>query len=90
MHSWPTFSSFCFPDFFFLECIIGLTFPCIKNYQIESNIVRCPNPEYADKMIEAIDAVRVKGNSIGGVVTCIARDCPRVRTPPPKKKKKII
>ncbi|XP_062156214.1 chorismate synthase, chloroplastic [Alnus glutinosa] len=45
--------------------------------QIESNIVRCPNPEYADKMIEAIDAVRVKGNSIGGVVTCIARDCPR-------------
>jgi chorismate synthase len=41
-------------------------------------------------MIEAIDAVRVKGNSIGGVVTCIARDCPRVRTPPPKKNKKII
>ncbi|KAL0452180.1 UNVERIFIED_CONTAM: Chorismate synthase 1, chloroplastic [Sesamum latifolium] len=45
--------------------------------QIESNIVRCPNPEYAEKMIAAIDAVRVKGDSVGGVVTCIARNVPR-------------
>lgn len=45
--------------------------------QIESNIVRCPNPEYAEKMIAAIDAVRVRGDSIGGVVTCIARNVPR-------------
>ncbi|KAL9224952.1 hypothetical protein vseg_000927 [Gypsophila vaccaria] len=45
--------------------------------QIESNIVRCPDPEYAEKMIEAIDAVRVKGDSVGGVVTCIVRNAPR-------------
>ncbi|XP_073304841.1 chorismate synthase 2, chloroplastic [Primulina huaijiensis] len=45
--------------------------------QIENNIVRCPNPEYAEKMIAAIDAVRVRGDSIGGVVTCIARNVPR-------------
>ncbi|KAH7537409.1 hypothetical protein FEM48_Zijuj03G0089500 [Ziziphus jujuba var. spinosa] len=45
--------------------------------QIESNIVRCPDPEYADKMIDAIDKIRVKGDSIGGVVTCIVRNCPR-------------
>ncbi|KAE9618382.1 hypothetical protein Lal_00047318 [Lupinus albus] len=45
--------------------------------QIESNIVRCPDPEYAEKMISAIDAVRVKGDSVGGVVTCIVRNCPR-------------
>ncbi|GJN30921.1 hypothetical protein PR202_gb19267 [Eleusine coracana subsp. coracana] len=45
--------------------------------QIESNIVRCPNPEYAEKMIAAIDKVRVRGDSIGGVVTCIARNVPR-------------
>ncbi|KAE9451376.1 hypothetical protein C3L33_16754, partial [Rhododendron williamsianum] len=45
--------------------------------QIESNIVRCPNPEYAEKMIDAIDAVRVRGDSVGGVVTCIARNVPR-------------
>ncbi|KAG4998029.1 hypothetical protein JHK85_029468 [Glycine max] len=45
--------------------------------QIESNIVRCPDPEYAEKMISAIDAVRVRGDSVGGVVTCIVRNCPR-------------
>ena len=59
----------------------------MKHYQIESNIVRCPNPEYAEKMINAIDVVRVRGDSVGGVVTCIVRRCPRVRTllslPPP-------
>ncbi|XP_044460652.1 chorismate synthase, chloroplastic-like [Mangifera indica] len=45
--------------------------------QIESNIARCPNPEYAEKMIAAIDAVRVRGDSVGGVVTCIVRNAPR-------------
>ncbi|KAK9950130.1 hypothetical protein M0R45_005632 [Rubus argutus] len=45
--------------------------------QIESNIVRCPDPEYAEKMIAAIDAVRVRGDSVGGVVRCIVRNCPR-------------
>eukprot|EP00249_Psilotum_nudum_P022494 c28538_g1_i2 orf=593-1933(-) len=45
--------------------------------QIESNIVRCPDPVVAERMIEAIDAVRVKGDSVGGVVTCIARNVPR-------------
>lgn len=45
--------------------------------QIENNIVRCPDPEYAEKMIAAIDAVRVKGDSVGGVVTCIVRNVPR-------------
>ncbi|XVF23646.1 hypothetical protein REPUB_Repub13aG0057100 [Reevesia pubescens] len=45
--------------------------------QIESNIVRCPNPEYAEKMIAAIDAVRTRGDSVGGIVTCIVRNAPR-------------
>ncbi|KAK9124282.1 hypothetical protein Sjap_013884 [Stephania japonica] len=45
--------------------------------EIEKNIARCPDPEYAEKMIAAIDAVRVRGDSVGGVVTCIARNVPR-------------
>ncbi|KAL8483021.1 hypothetical protein ACS0TY_025905 [Phlomoides rotata] len=45
--------------------------------QIESSIARCPNPEYAEKMIGAIDVVRVKGDSVGGgVATCIVRNVP--------------
>ena len=29
-------------------------------------------------MIAAVDKVRVRGDSVGGVVTCIARNVPRV------------
>lgn len=43
--------------------------------------MRCPVPEYANKMIDAIDAVRTRGDSVGGVVTCIARNVPKVRMP---------
>ncbi|RVW38774.1 Chorismate synthase 2, chloroplastic [Vitis vinifera] len=45
--------------------------------QVEESIVRCPNAEYAKKMIAAIDAVMARGDSVGGVVSCIARNVPR-------------
>lgn len=45
--------------------------------QIESNPVRCPDPEAAEKMYQAIDEVRTRGESCGGEVTCIVRGCPK-------------
>jgi chorismate synthase len=45
--------------------------------QVESNIVRCPDSESADRMIELIEQVRDRGDSIGGVVECVARNVPR-------------
>jgi len=42
----------------------------------ESNIVRCPDTEIADKMIAKIDAVRKDGDTIGGTVTCIIKNVP--------------
>ena len=59
----------------------------MEKLQIENNIVRCPNLEYAQKMIDAIDEVRVKGDSVGGVVTCIARNVPRVSLTSPSPRK---
>ncbi|MEL6137018.1 MAG: chorismate synthase [Cyanobacteria bacterium J06628_6] len=44
--------------------------------QVESNIVRCPNPAVADEMIERIEQVRKDGDSIGGVVECVVRNVP--------------
>lgn len=44
--------------------------------EVESNIVRCPDPEAAQSMIQRIDEIRKKGNSIGGVVTCVVRNVP--------------
>lgn len=43
---------------------------------VDSNMVRCPDEESAEKMLERIDFIRKQGNSIGGVVTCVARNVP--------------
>ncbi len=45
--------------------------------QVESNIVRCPNSECAETMIERIDLARRDKDSLGGVVECVARNVPR-------------
>lgn len=44
--------------------------------QVESNIVRCPDPEAAPRMISLIEEIRAKGDSVGGVVCCVARNVP--------------
>ena len=45
--------------------------------QVESNIVRCPHAESAERMIELIEQVGRQGDSIGGVVECVARHVPK-------------
>lgn len=44
--------------------------------QVESNIVRCPDSDCAERMIELIEQTRNQGDSIGGVVECVARQVP--------------
>jgi chorismate synthase len=44
--------------------------------QVESNIVRCPDADCAEKMINLIDQIRRNKDSIGGVVECVARNVP--------------
>lgn len=44
---------------------------------VESNIVRCPDAECAQRMIDLIEQVRNQGDSIGGVVECVARNVPK-------------
>jgi chorismate synthase len=43
---------------------------------IDANDVRCPDADAADKMYELIDSVRRRGDSVGGVVECVARGVP--------------
>jgi chorismate synthase len=55
---------------------------CEKPYQAldfsktESNIVRCPDEETAEKMIERIKEIKKEGNTIGGTVTCVIKNVP--------------
>jgi chorismate synthase len=44
--------------------------------QVEASPVRCPDPEAAARMEEAIDQARRRGDSLGGVVECVARGVP--------------
>lgn len=43
---------------------------------VEANPVRCPDAEAAREMIKRIDAARERGDSLGGVVECVARGVP--------------
>jgi len=42
----------------------------------ESNIVRCPDEDAAEKMIALIEQVRKEGDTIGGVITCVIQNSP--------------
>ena len=51
----------------------------IKNLDstsIESNIVRCPDQSAAKIMINAIKEARKSGDSLGGIIECVIRNCP--------------
>ena len=48
----------------------------VTGADIESNAVRTGDPIMAAAMIERIRSVRADGNSVGGVIECIIRNCP--------------
>lgn len=55
---------------------------CEKPYQdldfslTESNDVRCPDPETAEKMMARIKEIKKEGNTIGGTITCVIENLP--------------
>ena len=55
---------------------------CEKSYdeldlsQVENNIIRCPDEPTAKKMIKKINEVKKIGDTIGGTITCIIKNCP--------------
>ena len=44
--------------------------------KIETNIVRCPQTEVADKMIDYIHELKKEGDSTGGIISCIVKGVP--------------
>ena len=48
----------------------------INHESIESNIVRCPDNKIANKMIEKIKEARKNGDSLGGIIECVAKNVP--------------
>ena len=54
---------------------IKLTGPIDYN-EINNNVVRCPNKKDAEQMIELIQEVRKKGDTIGGSIVCQINQVP--------------
>ncbi|HKS37442.1 MAG TPA: chorismate synthase [Verrucomicrobiae bacterium] len=48
----------------------------VKVKDVESNIVRCPDRETAEKMIGLIERMRNAGDTVGGIVEGVARGVP--------------
>lgn len=44
--------------------------------QVERSIVRCPDEEASGKIIALIEKTRAEGDSLGGVIECVARNIP--------------
>ena len=44
--------------------------------KIEENMVRCPDPEAAGKMIELISKIKKEGDTVGGTITCVIQNVP--------------
>ena len=56
---------------------------CTKPYQeldfskIDENEVRCPDETTAKLMIERIEQARKKGDTVGGMITCVIKNAPK-------------
>ncbi len=48
----------------------------VSQSMVEANIIRCPDAEMAARMQERIESIRKDGNSVGGVIGCVARGVP--------------
>lgn len=48
----------------------------ISRADVDQNIIRCPHPTLAEEMIRQVTTLREEGDSVGGVLTCVVRNCP--------------
>lgn len=49
---------------------------CLARSDVDASIVRCPDPDAADKMSALIEAAKNDGDSVGGIITCVCRNVP--------------
>jgi chorismate synthase len=58
------------------QCVAYVDSGSVTLEDVEADPTRCPDPKAAEEMTTAIEAARKDGDSLGGVVTCVARSVP--------------
>jgi len=48
----------------------------ITREEVDRTIIRCPDAERAERMIDYVTALREEGDSVGGTLTCAVRNAP--------------
>jgi chorismate synthase len=48
----------------------------ITRQQVDGSLVRCPEKKTSDKMVTAVETAKAKGNSLGGIISCVCRNVP--------------
>ncbi|MCX7798878.1 MAG: chorismate synthase [Fimbriimonadales bacterium] len=48
----------------------------VTREQVESTPIRCPDPQAAERFIQRVEEARKNGDSVGGIVGCVVRNCP--------------
>ncbi len=53
-----------------------LTTAPLTRARIDATPVRCPDPQAAARMMQAIETAKRDGDSLGGIITCVCRNVP--------------
>lgn len=67
-------SNFDIKTYAYVSCVGNIKIKNTYSYNIkdiESNVARCPDVEKAKEMINFISEVRKKGDTVGGIVSCV-------------------
>src|ERR1035437_1346226 len=51
-----------------------IDFNAVTTNEVESNIIRCPDQQAAEKMIKLVESVRDEGDSVGGIITGVIKN----------------
>lgn len=53
-----------------------IDFNAVTSDEVESNIIRCPDQQAAEKMIKLVESVRDEGDSVGGIIMGVIKNVP--------------
>lgn len=53
-----------------------IDFNAVTSEEVESNIIRCPDQQAAERMIKLVESVRDEGDSVGGIIMGVIKNVP--------------
>jgi chorismate synthase len=58
------------------DIVLEIPYSELDLSKTDENIVRCPHADTAERMITRIEEIRKQGDTIGGVIACVVKNCP--------------